>query len=139
MVCSHVCDFLLPLIVSSQSLSDSRRHCGGNRVGGRTPAARIFTAFRAFITGPHLSPAPQNALWALCFPACPLQHGQHPRVVFLLLKQFHSELETEVQAISIHIPYTRPSFHGCTLIPSEHTLTISPDARTPAVSGIHRR
>ena len=33
---------LLPLIVCSRSLSDSGRHCGGNCVGGRAPAARQY-------------------------------------------------------------------------------------------------
>jgi hypothetical protein len=36
----------------------------------------MFTAFRAltFITTPPLPPTPQNALRALCLPACPPQH-----------------------------------------------------------------
>ena len=39
--------------------------------------------------------APQTALQALHFPACP----RGTRVVFILLKQFSSKLETEAEAI----------------------------------------
>jgi hypothetical protein len=42
MACSHVCKFLLPVAVRSRTLSDSGRYCGGNRVGGCTPAARQY-------------------------------------------------------------------------------------------------
>jgi hypothetical protein len=42
MAYSLVCDFLLPVIIRSQTLSDSGRHCGGNRLGGRTPTARQY-------------------------------------------------------------------------------------------------
>jgi hypothetical protein len=57
----------------------------------------IFTAFRALtlITTPPLPLAPQNALRALRFPACLCG----TRVVFLLLKQFSSELEAEAEVI----------------------------------------
>ncbi|KAF8500790.1 hypothetical protein F5888DRAFT_1676338 [Russula emetica] len=57
----------------------------------------MFTAFRTLtlITTPPLPPASRNALRVLRFSACPPRH----RVVFLLLKQFSSKLETEVDVI----------------------------------------
>jgi hypothetical protein len=55
----------------------------------------MFTAFRTLtlITTLPLPLTPQNALRALRFPAC----LRGTRVVFLLLKQFSSELEIEAK------------------------------------------